>query len=143
MFEISKRLASLTGRPFTLDGHMVGSIGEVYAQQFYGVELYPPGHAHHDGKYGEREVQIKATQGKSVVLRGEYDLLLVLKIDPNGNFKEIYNGDGKLPWQTLIAADRKKSKAGEISIRFNQLVKLNQSISDKDRIPCLNDKMKK
>lgn len=122
---------------------MVGSIGEVYAQQFYGVELYLSGHTQHDGKYKAREVQIKATQGKSVDLKGEYDLLLVFRIEPDGYYEEVYNGNGRFPWQTLIAAGRKKSKAGEISIQLNQLRKLNQSIPDKDRIPCLNDKMKK
>lgn len=28
------------GRHFTLDGHLVGSIGEVMAAYYYGIELY-------------------------------------------------------------------------------------------------------
>ena len=28
------------GRQFTLDGHLVGSIGEVMAAYYYGIELY-------------------------------------------------------------------------------------------------------
>jgi hypothetical protein len=30
------------GRPFTPDGHLVGSIGEVMARKVFGFELYPP-----------------------------------------------------------------------------------------------------
>ena len=29
-------------RPFTLDGHLVGSLGEVYAKDHYDLELLPP-----------------------------------------------------------------------------------------------------
>ena len=32
--------AEFPGRHFTLDGHLVGSIGEVMAAYYYGIELY-------------------------------------------------------------------------------------------------------
>ncbi len=131
----SKRLSLITKRPFTPDGHMVGSIGEVYAQQYYGVELYPPSHQGHDGLWQGREVQIKATQRISVELKGPSDLLLVLKINPDGSFEEIYNGDGKSPWQSL--SHRKATRAGEISISLGQLKKLNALVKNEDKIPRL------
>jgi len=43
------------GRKFTLDGHLVGSIGEVVAAEALGLTLYPashPGHDAHDGMMG-------------------------------------------------------------------------------------------
>jgi hypothetical protein len=122
IFRISKQLTALTNRPFTPDGHMVGSIGEVYAQYYYGVELYSPSHKGHDAKWSGREVQIKATQGMSVDLKGSSDLLLVLKISPDVSFEEIYNGDGNIPWESL--SHRKLTKAGEISISLKQLKEL-------------------
>ena len=38
------------GRRFTPDGHLVGSIGEVLAQDMYDLELLPPGFKTHDAK---------------------------------------------------------------------------------------------
>ena len=41
MIEIVKELETeFPGRHFTLDGHLVGSIGEVMAAYYYGIELY-------------------------------------------------------------------------------------------------------
>ncbi|OGE78902.1 MAG: hypothetical protein A3C85_00115 [Candidatus Doudnabacteria bacterium RIFCSPHIGHO2_02_FULL_48_21] len=133
ILKASKQLSLITKRPFTPDGHMVGSIGEVYAQQYYGVELYPPSHQEHDGLWQGRQVQIKATQRISVELKGPSDLLLVLKINPDGSFEEIYNGDGKSPWQSL--SHRKVTRAGEISISLGQLKKLNALVKNEDKMP--------
>ena len=129
----AKRLSSLTGRPFTADGHLVGSIGEVYAQDDYGVELYPPSHKGHDGVWNGRQVQIRVTQGSSVELNGPSDLLLVFKINPDGGYEEIYNGDGKTPWQSL--AHRKMTRGGYIGIQLEQLKKLNAAVKEEDKIP--------
>jgi len=123
ILKASAQLSLITKRPFTPDGHMVGSIGEVYAQQYYGVELYPPSHKEHDGIWRGREVQIKATQRTSVELKGPSELLLVLKINSDGSFEEVYNGDGKSVWQSL--GHRKATRAGEIGISIEQLKKLN------------------
>lgn len=46
------------GRHFTLDGHLVGSLGEVLAEYYYGVELYTASTPKHDGCVGGKEVQI-------------------------------------------------------------------------------------
>ena len=37
---VSELEAEFPGRHFTLDGHLVGSIGEVMAAYYYGIELY-------------------------------------------------------------------------------------------------------
>ncbi len=49
------------GRKFTLDGHLVGSIGEVMAAYYYGIELYGASTERHDGCISGKEVQIKIT----------------------------------------------------------------------------------
>ena len=87
-------------RPFTPDGHMLGSIGEVLVAEYYDLELLPPSFQGHDAKdkHG-RLVQIKATQGEVVALRSEPDRLTVIKILKDGSFENIYDGDGKIVWE--------------------------------------------
>ena len=36
------------GRHFTIDGHLVGSIGEVMAAYYYGIDLYDASTERHD-----------------------------------------------------------------------------------------------
>src|SRR5437868_2228002 len=68
------------GRPFTPDGHMVGSIGEVIAARAFGLTLYPPSQATHDAFDDDGDVQIKLTGGKCVSMYSCCDRLLVLRI---------------------------------------------------------------
>ncbi len=133
IFSVCTELTKLTERPFTADGHLVGSMGETFGKFYYGITLYPPSYKGHDGSWRGRKVQIKATQRNSVDLKGETELLLVLKINPDGSFDEIYNGDGKRPWLSL--AHRKQTKSGEINISFNSLRELNKEVMPSDRIP--------
>lgn len=72
-------------RHFTLDGHLIGSIGEVYAAERYGIDLFISSTPRHDGTSPDgRLVQVKATQRSSVALNENPDYLIVLKIDKNG-----------------------------------------------------------
>jgi len=100
IYDIVNRLEELfPGRPFTPDGHLVGSIGEVMAAHRYGLELLCCSAECHDAIAPDgRKVQIKATQGKAVALRHEPEHLIVLKLHRNGEMSEIYNGPGDLPW---------------------------------------------
>ena len=66
------------GRHFTLDGHLVGSIGEVMASYYYGISLYTASAPVHDGEVDGRKVQIKITQQDNIVINEEPDYLIVL-----------------------------------------------------------------
>lgn len=138
ILEVAARLSSLTKRPFTLDGHFIGSIGEVYAREQYGVKLYPPSHKGHDGIWKGREVQIKTTQKNSVEIKGVSDLLLVFKISPDSSLEEIYNGDGKEPW--LALAKRKPTPTGHISISLRKLRELNKRVNARNRIKKIENR---
>jgi hypothetical protein len=102
MFKISTELErSFPGRKFTLDGHLVGSIGEVIAAYYYNLALLPSSTERHDATALDgRMVQIKATQGAhGIALRSEPEHLIVLWIDDNtGKALEVYNGPGSLVW---------------------------------------------
>lgn len=51
LIEIVKELEDdFPGRHFTLDGHLVGSIGEVMAAYYYGIELYKASEKGYDGE---------------------------------------------------------------------------------------------
>ena len=66
------------GRHFTLDGHPVGSVGEVAAAYHYGIELFPPSTELHDGYAGDRNIQIKITQTENVLIGEESEYVIVL-----------------------------------------------------------------
>jgi hypothetical protein len=54
------------GRHFTLDGHLVGSIGEVMAAYYYGIELYTTSAVAHDGEINGKKVQIKISKQDNI-----------------------------------------------------------------------------
>ncbi len=129
--------AMFPGRHFTPDGHMVGSIGEAIAAYHYGIALYPPGRAVFDGRKDGREIQIKATQRNSVDLKpADGGTLLVLKLEQNGDFDEIYNGEADRVWKSL--AHRKPTKAGEKSISLTQLRALQKHVQEQEKITRVN-----
>jgi hypothetical protein len=68
-------------RKFTLDGHLVGSIGEVVAAYSFGRTLLPASEKTHDAKKDRKMIQIKLTGGnKSVALSSKPDHLIVLQL---------------------------------------------------------------
>lgn len=88
------------GRRFTPDGHLVGSIGEVIAAHRYGLTLLPGATPVHDAlSMSGVQVQVKATQGKSVSLRAEPEHLIVLLLAQDGLVTEVFNGPGKIAWE--------------------------------------------
>jgi len=99
IYAIADKLAAETGRSFTPDGHMGGSIGEVFAADMYGLKLLRQSEEVHDAKKGKKLIQIKATSGDRVALSSEPEHLIVLKIE-NGKATEIFNGPGRLAWKS-------------------------------------------
>ena len=77
------------GRRFTLDGHLVGSVGEVAAAYHYGIKLFPPSTELHDGFVGDRNVQIKITQTETVLIGEKPEFLIVLYLAKTGNMNTI------------------------------------------------------
>ncbi len=128
------------GRHFTLDGHLVGSIGEVMAAYYYGVELYAASVEVHDGEVHGKKVQIKIVQQDNIVIPHEPDYLIVLYMNKNGSIYEVYNGPGKEPWETASKRDSHNNR----HMMVNKLLMLDAQVSDRDRIPAIHyiEKMK-
>lgn len=111
------------GRKFTPDGHLVGSIGEVIAQERFGLELLPMSAARHDGVCKDRgKVQVKITGGKSVALRDECEHLIVLRITSPETAVIEYDGPGKPVWDSAGPMQ----KNGQRQIGLGKLRELKQ-----------------
>ena len=122
------------GRKFTLDGHLVGSLGEVIAAYRYDLELFPTSSEQHDAKASNGKlVQIKATQVNQIGIRSEPEHLIVLKLKNSGDVSEIYNGPGSLAW----ASAGKMQKNGQRSLAVKKLEKLMQTVPMKERLPFI------
>ena len=137
LYALTARLEKMyPGRHFTPDGHLVGSIGEVFAAERYGISLFAAGCETHDGKAPDgRLVQIKATQRRSVGIYEEPDYLLVFSIDREGRLSEVYNGSGLPVWQ--LFSGKKRPKNGQYQVSLTRLRELNERVSSRDRIPVL------
>lgn len=132
LYKITTELeSSYPGRKFTLDGHLVGSIGEVIVAEHYGLTLLRNSLETHDavsstGKY----VQIKATQVNRIAISSEPDYLIVIKLFSDGSWEEVYNGPGKLAWDSA----GKMQKNGQRPISLSRLRSLMSSVDKKDTI---------
>lgn len=129
---VNKLELTYEGRKFTLDGHLVGSIGEVLVSYYYDIKLLPASTEKHDARTKDgRLVQIKATQGSSVGLRSEPDYLIVIKILPDGSIDEVYNGPGISAWTRA----GKMQKNGQRAISVSTLKKLMSEVPGNMCIP--------
>jgi hypothetical protein len=117
------------GRHFTPDGHLVGSLGEALASYHYGIELSGASTQRHDGTCGERNVQVKATQGNRVSLSSEPDYLLVLRLQRDGTFVEEYNGPGSLVWS--LVSHKPRPKNGQYQVSLTALRRIMETVKEK------------
>lgn len=124
------------GRPFTPDGHMVGSIGECLVSHHYGVKLFDPSNKGHDGKLGTLSVEIKATQGKYVALRSEPEHLIAIRLKRDGGFEEIYNGPGAPVWD--LVKDKPLPSNGQYRVSLAKLKGLMKDVQTNQRLPRLD-----
>lgn len=127
------------GRPFTPDGHMVGSIGECLVEDAYNLVLKSPSNKGFDALYkNNKKVEIKATQLKAVSFRScpEHTIpehIIIIKILKNGTFEEYYNGPGEIIWAAFT--NRKMPSNGQYQISLNKVKKLYAKVPMSNRIP--------
>ncbi|MBI4765866.1 MAG: hypothetical protein HY787_14920 [Deltaproteobacteria bacterium] len=124
--------ALFPGRPFIPDGHMIGSIGEALAQHYYGLKLNRPSTQGEDGQAEGRSVEVKTTQRESVAFRSEPKTLLVLKLYSNGDFEEIYNGNGSRVWATINT--EKRPGNGQYQVKLKNLRRLMKEVPESEKL---------
>jgi hypothetical protein len=130
LFQIVQALnKACPNRPFTPDGHLVGSIGEVVAAETYGLDLEKCSNEGFDARTRStnQTVEIKLTGGNGVAVSSDSrtsELLIVLKFHPETGFEEIYNGDFPIGlWR-----EKKANKRRVVSLRLNELRKENPKL---------------
>jgi len=133
IYEITRELEEMfPGRHFTPDGHMVGSIGEVIAAEEYGFELFESSHPVHDARTQDGKlVQIKATQGDRIAIGERPEYLIVLRINRDGGFEEVYNGPGDIAWELV----GKRQKTGQCHVSLAKLRAAMAEIPECVRLP--------
>ncbi len=127
--------AMFPGRHFTPDGHLVGSLGECLAAYHYGLELLPASSPGADAVANGVKVEIKATQGSRIGLRSCPEHLLVIKLNRNGGFTEIYNGPGRPVW--MLVEGKPKPSNGQYQVSLGRLSSVMESIPDPERLPMV------
>jgi hypothetical protein len=132
LYKITSELErTYPGRKFTVDGHLVGSIGEVIVAEHYGLSLLPNSTKTHDAVSKEgKMVQIKATQVKGISISSEPDYVIVIRILSDGSWEEVYNGPGKPVWDNA----GKTQKNGQRPISLSKLRSLMNSMETTDTI---------
>ena len=138
LLQITKQLhAEYPKKRFTLDGRLVGDLGEVLAEIEYDIELYHGLQKHHDAEASDgRKVQIKATMKDSLTFPVDHvpDYYLGVKIESDGTLTEIFNGPGSVASKAV--KDRQPTKTNLHSVSINALKRLyEEQVQSKDRIP--------
>ena len=133
LYQATDRLEELfPGRKFTLDGHLVGSVGEVLGAYMFDLDLYRSSNKGHDARTSSgRNVEIKLTQGNSVALRHEPEHLLVFQRTKRSSVCVVFNGPGLLAWEKA----GKMQSNGQRPISLKKLRQLDASVEQAERLP--------
>jgi len=121
-------------RAFTIDGRLVGDIGEVIAALEYDLALDSVSQPGHDACCADgRRVQIKATFKDSLTFKTCPDYYLGFKLYPDGRYDEVFNGPGRVILERFHA--RKGAGTRLLSFPVAELRSLSARVADADRIP--------
>ncbi len=125
---------------FTLDGRLVGDLGEILVSAAYDVTLFDGLEKHHDAQCTDgRKVQIKATMQKCLTFPCDHvpDYYVGILIHRDGTFSELFNGPGAIIASNL--ARRKGTKTNLHAVTLSSLLKLNSTVEASQRIPLRRD----
>lgn len=124
---------------FSLDGRLVGDIGEALVSKKFDIELYGKNEHRYDGYHRPtgKKVQIKASMAYYFSYPYNLDLehFIAVHIEPNGELEVLYNGPGKYINQFLKDKKRKSYKGIWTTISANHLRELNRNLDKTERLP--------
>lgn len=122
------------GRQFTIDGRLVGDIGEVIGALEYDIRLDETSQPNYDGTTSDgRRVQIKATFRDQLTFKTVPDYYLGFKLKPDGTYEEVFNGPGSLIFDHY--SHRKGIGHVLLSFPTRELMELSRNVPESERIP--------
>lgn len=106
-------------------GNLLGDYGELLAVSNYNLTLAPSGADGYDAiRTDGKTVQVKANHSSSTIgFRGSADYLLVLKIESDGSYEEIFYG----PFKTVEAQSNFSKRDNKRTMTISKLRKLQDS----------------
>ena len=143
LLEITGRLKKQYGRNFTLDGRLVGDIGEVLTAEKYGLELLSENTHIYDAfviSEPTKEVQIKCS------FKGNFQFpyddvpkyYLCSIINEDGSLEEVFNGKGQYIVDNYITPRKLKGyKNSYYTLSKGILKALNKDTDNIDKIEVL------
>lgn len=119
VFETCEKLSDLTGRPISPDGHLVGSLGEIFAAVELGLSLATPSNKGYDAVDARgNKVEIKTTTGRSISLSAagtEATRLVVVVLDRTGEASIAFDGSAQAVWQMAGPAQKNGQRRVSLS----------------------------
>lgn len=106
-------------------GNLLGDFGELVAIDAYQLTKAPSGSSSYDATTADgKTVQIKTNFAASQIgFRGTADLLLVLGVEDDGQWSELYFG----PFAPVLAASRESGRDNKKMIAVSKLKKLQEA----------------
>lgn len=130
-------------KSFTLDGKLVGDIGEVLVAEQYGLTLYGDNTPVHDGFVTgdeNKKVQIKASFNNyfyfSKDLSNIPQYFIAIQLKEDGAFEEVYNGLGVLIYDKMLSHLPNERKHN-YRLSVKKLIELNDD-PENDKIKRIN-----
>lgn len=130
---ISQLQKAFLNREFTIDGRLVGDIGEVIAALEYDIQLHDISQPDHDAETKDgRRVQIKATFKDHLTFKTIPDYYLGFKLFKDGKYEEVFNGPG----ETIFKRYEHRKGIGKqlLSFPVSELKELSRRVPPDQRI---------
>lgn len=124
---------SFSNRQFTIDGRLVGDIGEIIAAAQFDIILDETSQAKHDGVTSDgSKVQIKATFKESLTFGTVPDYYLGLRLFRDGRHEIVFNGPGRI----ISEAFKHRVGIGRslLSFPISRLRQLSATVPEAERI---------
>jgi len=115
---------------------LVGTLGEVLAEQKYDLELLPPRTQAFDAVDGRgRKVDIRCSQGNFALIKkgSARGVVLVLKLLSDGTIEEIFNGPASVVLGLTVG--KKPDRSGSVRLTHSSLRKFMGSVPTHKRVP--------
>lgn len=124
-------------RKFTPDGILVGTLGEVLAEEKYDLDLLPPKTKDFDATDCRcRKVQIHCNQRNTTPINksATKGMFLALKLLPGDTIEQVFNGPASIAHQLTVG--RKADASGFVGLSHDKLRKLMESVPESKRVPA-------